>query len=314
MTERKKRNAPRGALSEYISISAVILLLCPTFLFPKEISDGVLDGIKLCVTNVIPSVFPFFIIADAISCLSGGLSESILGKIFSHVFHLPKEAVSAFLCGCICGFPVGVKMASDLYGRGILSKKESEHLIGFSNNPSVAFVTTAVGVGMLGSLKAGIIIYITVITSAAAVGIIFRQKKSDFRNVGVISKQKFDFVLSVKNAGFASVGVSSYIIFFSAASALVLKIFGAKIITVIFFLLSEVSSSCKFISHSELFDKRMMLSLICTALAFSGFSVHLQAKSLANSKLSFAKYYIMKIAQGIIAGMLAYVFSAFFPF
>ncbi len=298
----KKRKFP-------LSSAIIILLLTPAFLFPKEISDGVLHGLRLCVTNVIPSVFPFLIIADAIYSLSEGDGAGVFSRIFSRFFSLPPIAASVFFCGCVCGFPIGVKMTSELYERGILKKGQAEYIIGFSNNPSVAFVTSAVGLGMFGSFGVGILIYFVIVLSALAVGVIFKQNGQKQENNYIIIRQKFNFVDSVKNAGYSSITISSYIIFFSALSGLLLHVLGNGILGLLGCMLSEVSGGVLHICASPLFGRKIALILTAVTLGFSGFSVHLQARSIASKKLSFAKYYLMKTVQGILAGAIVTPFA-----
>ncbi len=314
MTDERKLRDKKGALSKLVGFCAVFLLISPAFLFPKEISEGVLRGIKLCASNVIPSVFPFLVIADAVLALSDSFGSGALGKIFSRIFHLPKEGVGAFISGSVCGFPVGVRVSSELYERGLLRKEEAEHLIGFSNNPSAAFVITAVGLGMFGSVKIGVTLYLTVIISAVISGFIFRGEAKSKSNKTVINtRQKFDFVSSVKNAGFSSLTVCSYVIFFSAVSGLVLNICGEGLIGLAALFLSEISGGALFISSMPFFGLKTALILTSAALAFSGFSVHLQSRALACKKISFIKYYIMKSTQCIIAGAIAFPTFNYLP-
>lgn len=295
-----------------VGIMAIILLITPAFLFPKEISDGVLRGIKLCALSVIPSVFPFFIISDAIFFFSDSLGDSMLSKAFSRAFNLPPHAISAFVTGSICGFPIGVKLASELYLRGEIDKNEAERIIGFSNNPSLAFVVSAVGVGMLGSLKIGVLLYFTLIFSALITGLLFREKRTFFNKTSVIPRQSFNFVDSVKNAGFASFTVSSFIIFFSAVSGIIVKLCKNKALAAVGVMMTEISGGAIQIISSHPFGAQGTLAMLAAGFAFSGFSVHLQARSIATPELSFKKYYIMKLFQAVIAFFLMLCISSFF--
>lgn len=287
-----------------ISIIVILLILTPTFLFPKEISRGVFDGIMLSVKNVIPSIFPFLVIADVLYALSEGEECGRLGKLFSRLFHLPPSCLGTFACALVCGFPIGVKLASELYEKGALTKKQAEHLIGFSNNPSTAFLVSGVGLGIYGSVGVGAALFFSVSLAAVFVGLFFRTNDKISQNTPIIIKQKFNFVESVRNAGFSSLAISSYIIFFSALSGLVVHLVGDGLLGLFGTMLSEVSSSVSLIGKSSLLPREWALSLTAAALGFSGFSVHLQARSLASKKLSFAKYYLMKITQGVISGAL----------
>ncbi len=313
MTDKKKSALPYEKKPHPIfSLIIIFLLLSPTFLYPKEISEGVFHGIRLCAFNIIPSIFPFFIIADAAAALSGDVGESPLGKIFERFFHLPRAALSAFLLGNICGFPIGVKCSSELYKNGALTKKEAEHLIGFSNNPSFAFVTSAVGLGMFRSFKLGVGLYFSVFLSSVLIGFLFREKDINNEKRLVIPRQRFDFVNSVKNAGLSSVTVCSYIIFFCALSGLLIHTLGDGLIGTVLVILQEVSGASALISQSPYFGKKVALILTSMALGFSGFSVHLQARSIAAPEISFGKYYLMKAISPFICAIFCIIFLQIF--
>jgi hypothetical protein len=273
----------------HVAALLAVLFLIPALIFPKVLSDGVRDGIKLSVLGVIPSVFPFFVVSDALLSLpsKGG---GFCGRVFSRLLGIPAPGVRAFLIGTVCGFPIGVKIASELYVGGSLKKEEAERLMGISTNPSAAFVISAVGVGFFGSVKTGLLLYSLTILSALITGIIFKEKiiKSNFSTD--ISGQKFDFVSSVKNAGISSITVSSYIIFFSALSAILKHVLGNGIFSLVIISLLEISGGVKAIFESVIIPPALVLPCVSFALAFSGCCVHAQARSVAHHELSFKNF------------------------
>ncbi len=301
----KKRKKARPILA----LIALTLLVSPAFLFSKELSSGVLFGLRLSFECVIPSVFPFFVIADAISSFSTGMEETAAGKLFARIFRLPAAALGVFVLGNVCGFPLGVKSASELYKKGELTKKEAEHLIGFANGPSLAFTLGAVGAGMLGGIKYGLLLYSSLIISSVAIGFLFRSNNKIIDKPSLISRQKFDLVSSIKNAGFNSVTVCAYIVFFSAVSTLLRSLIKNEYLALVSVIFSEVSGAASYISTAAFLPQRIMLALMAAALAFSGFSVHLQSRSLADEDISFIKYYIMKSVQSLLCGAITFLLS-----
>ena len=289
----------------------VALFLVPALIFPKALSDGVRDGIKLSVLGVIPSVFPFFVVSDALVSFPSG-SGGFLGRVFSRLFGISPNGLRAFLIGTVCGFPIGVKITSEQYVSGGLKREEAERLMGISTNPSAAFVISAVGVGFFGSVKTGLLLYFLTILSALITGIIFKEKiiKSNFS--ADISGQKFDFVSSVKNAGLSSITVSSYIIFFSALSGVLNNVLGNGIFTLVTISLLEVSGAVIAVFESRLIPPDLILPLVSFVLAFSGVCVHFQARSVASSELSFKKFTVMKITQALLSFVLCYAVNLLF--
>ena len=274
--------------------------------FSGEISKGTLYGIRLCVFRVVPSVFPFLILSDALRCVLGN-ENGHASRIFSRLFGISAGGFSAFISGCVCGFPVGVKVASELYESGSIDKTEAERLIGFCNNPSPAFVISAVGVGIFGSFKVGLALYITLIISALFCGLIFRKKRAKIHNMRDIARQKFDFVDSIKRSGTSCITICSYIIFFSALLEAIKAIVGNGVVALVSAMLFEVAGGVSYVGENANIPITFKLILVAFTLGFSGFSVHLQARSLASSDLSFKCYYLMKITEGIIAATLVFI-------
>ena len=130
-------------------------------------------GLLLCARTVIPSLFPFMVLSELI--VSGGIGASLLRRIaapFRRLFGLPDAGCCAVMLGMLCGFPVGAKCAVLSYEQGSLTREETERVLTFSNNPSSAFLISAVGVSLWGNRQFGIALYATVLISAVLTGIL----------------------------------------------------------------------------------------------------------------------------------------------
>ena len=97
----------------------------------------------------------------------------------------------------------------------VFAKKEFENIIGIVNIPSFAFSVCAVGLGMMKSLTDGLIIYLITVLGSIISSRLFCQKGQNIAKTAHFSRQNFSLTNSIKNAGFSSLVVSSYIIFFS---------------------------------------------------------------------------------------------------
>ena len=177
-----------------------ICLLLAIFMlfFSQSIKNGVAEGLTFSFTTIVPTLFPFFILSDLWAALFVLKADGRLSRLFERFFHINGTGIVAFLSGAVCGFPVGVKMASELYKANKISKDEYERLSGFVNNPSAAFIISGVGLGIIGDIKVGIFIYISILLSAVTVGILFRPKRRNILYSKDISRQSFILVNSVK--------------------------------------------------------------------------------------------------------------------
>ena len=201
-----------------------------------------------------------------------------------------------------------MKVATELYKTGKITKEECERLIGFSNNTGPAFIISGVGYSLLKSVKVGVAIYTVMILSSFVTGVLIGKGKKPSKISNDEKKSEFNISNSVKNASLHTLYICGYVVFFSVLIGL-LKIFIKN--DLIFTLLlpfTEVSNAVKRIAESSDLNANLKLMLTSFSVCFSGTSVHLQAKSFVNgSGLSMKNYYFSKFLQGIIAIVITFV-------
>ena len=302
MTEKKSLESSESSKKYkkyflfFISLFSLLLLISKH----TEISESIRYALRFCVSSIIPSIFPFFIFADFLAslCYNGKLAHLV-----TYIFGVNLNCFPAIICGLICGFPSGVKWAVKLYDEGLISKKELENLIGIINLPSFAFSVCAVGLGMLGSFYDGFVLYSITVISSVFLAQFFRCKQRKTMNTADFHGQNFDLSNSIKDAGFSSLVVTSYIVFFSIVIKL-LSIFikdqeaFALIVSFI-----EIGNATYLISQTDSLSIVFKALLIGFSLGFSGISVHLQAIALLPGSISKAIYYKTKLLQGLICAV-----------
>ncbi|MBQ8302925.1 MAG: hypothetical protein IJX97_05235 [Clostridia bacterium] len=293
----------------YIKTDYFLTLGCVALCFlmlvlSKPLKDGVYSGFLLAFQNVLPTLFPFFILSDIWSSFFRLSKKNRLSSLFSSFFKINESAITAFLCGLICGFPVGVKMGCDLYRKNLITKNELERFCGFANNPSAAFVISGIGLGLLNNMSYGIILYFSTVFSALLTGFIFRKNGRKSLNQNDNSRQNYNFIDSVKSAAFSSINVASYIILSSAILAIISPLVQNYCILTLISPFIEVSNAVSIISTYSQIGIYHKLIVISFAVAFSGFSVHMQAFSFMPKEISRIKYLYMKLCQGLLSSAI----------
>lgn len=156
----------------YLGIFLLIILLV---INSKASISAVKQALLLCGQTVIPSLFPFFVLSGLL--IQTGFIRTA-GKVISPViqplFRVSGSGALAFVIGVVSGYPMGAKMVSELYLKGVIEKKEAQMLLPYCNNSGPLFIIGAVGAGMLGNVKAGLFLYAVHITAALCVGFCFR--------------------------------------------------------------------------------------------------------------------------------------------
>ena len=280
-------------------ISALIVFFLLTF--SNEIMQSIRDGIRLSAFTVIPAVFPFLVLSDYLSAAG---EDFPLDKTLSKLFLIPKCATGALVCGLMCGFPSGVKYSVRLYENNMITKDDLERIIGLVNNPSMAFVVSAVGIGMLKSPSDGLLLLSALLFSVLLTSRCFPSQKKKIEIQGYITGQKFSLVNSIKDAGLSAVALSSYIIFFSSILGVIKKIIKSDVFIAFISAAIEIGNASALISSANI-NMYCKFLLLGFALGFSGFSVHFQAFSQLPKDIKKNKYIKMKLTQGIICGIVA---------
>ena len=268
-----------------------------------HLKEGVKYGLGLSFNNIIPTLFPFFILSDFWSCNFVFIKEN---KKYSSI---NPYYLNAFISGAICGFPIGIKTAVSLYKHSAINKKELERLIGAVNIPSFAFVVFGVGAGLHGDVILGIYLYFTLLISSAILLVFFNRNTHNNAKAKEISRQSFNLVESIKNAAISSITVSSYVVFFSSLLFLFRSMHTSPALNVAFSSILEVSNAVSIIANNKNWLGSFAPVVTAFALGFSGFSVHLQAFALLPKETAKGYYLLMKLLQGILCSAIVLAYT-----
>lgn len=299
-TTYQSRHFDMSKIKNCLVILLFFIITIILILNQNVLRKSINNSLRMCLSSIVPSIFPFMILSDF---LTGNLKTSKdyrFCKWFGKLFSMNESAMLPFILGNICGFPLGAKSTIDLYKNGSLTKEECERLIGFANNPSLAFVISGVGMGMRGSVTEGVLLYCVILISSFILGISTRSKNNISSKPGNISKQNFSIVTSIKNSTIAIIYVCSYIIFFSFIADIAIKYLNAPLVSALFISFLEIGTATNYIA-GNIINETLSLSLTAFALAFSGLSVYLQTLSFAPSEIKKGKCLVMKMCQGLVA-------------
>jgi len=279
-----------------------VALVCATVL-AEELSDYVRGGMRLAVSAIIPSVFPFKILADFITASIDFSTMPHLSSLFERSFHISRRALAPFIIGTLAGFPVGAKMASELYKSGAISKEDAEACIAISSSPSLAFVVSGVGAAMWGNVGYGVLLYLSVVSASVFFGLISR-KKALVSDVSRDRISKFTLLRSVEKATESSLGIIGVISIFSVFSGLILELPASENFAHFILPFFEVGGACAYLAKAALPDFTLLV-LTAFSLGFSGLSVHLQIRgAISGTDLSYRRFFIAKALQGALSAAI----------
>ncbi len=303
-------------LTSFLVYILVITVLYALLKYPSEASEAVVSALKLCISAVIPSLFPFLVISALI--VSTGLATKIGGFLkapMNILFKLPGEAGVSFLLGILSGYPVGATSALSLYKNGICSKSESERLLAFCNNTGPAFVIGSVGLGMFTNIKIGIALYLIHIISAVITGLLIslpaKRENQQNKSHGIPIKVPFGNALvdAVRKSSENMLYIVGFIAFFSVITRLFDLLLGVaspltqSIIGGIFEVASGINCTLENLGTTP-----YSLIISSAILGWAGLSVHAQVSAIiSESDLSAKLYIFSKAIQALISALLTFL-------
>ena len=286
-----------------IWIIITALLFCNSGL----ISNYTYTSVMLCAKNILPVLFPYSIMASLMVSL--GINE-ILSKLFpvSKAFLLPDIASPAILTGAICGFPLGTKVACDMYESNVISKEDAETIISVSSFASPAFVINVIGKLYFKNYKIGVLIYFSHILSTITASY-FINGKHTAHSARTYSQLTLGTAISraIESAVISSLYVCGYITVFS----IIVNSLGEIPMNIKCAVASllEFSSAARFSSE---INGIIGLTIAAFSVGWSGLSVLFQTMSMsAPLKLSLSKYVKVKIISGLFCSIYTLVYFKF---
>lgn len=313
LQKTKAPHSPRELLSAFFTLTACACVFLLSLFSSDKISHSVRSALSLCSGVIIPSVFPFMIISDFLYSYLNFSSLNAVGDVFERVFKINRTGLYPFVLGALCGFPLGVKCAAELYRENKLSRDEAERIIGFCNNTGPAFLVSGIGIGLRKNVSEGILIYIAMNVSAIAVGFIFGLGRSHTKeSCATLTQKSFSLTASIKNAGIGTLNICSYLTFFACLVGLMRNALGENLLYLSLLPFLEVGSAASILSKTKLLSNLESLTLTAFAIGFSGLSVHLQALSfISDTDIRVKRYFFMKLTQGIFSAVLVLLATLF---
>jgi len=314
--------------------------------YPQQSFEAAKTGINTWFYIVFPALLPFFIGSELLIGL--GVIEfigTLLEPIIRPIFKVPGEGSFIFVMSITSGYPVGVKLTTQLRSQNRLTKIEGQRLLSFCSTSGPLFMIGAVAVGMFHNPQLGFVLSIAHYLSALTTGMIFRfygfdQKISLRQNFSTKYMGKalhkmfqtfknstnFSNLLSasVKHSVETLLFLGGFIILFSVIIEILSSIglidFIASSISMPFSFLGihpdaframvsgalEITIGCKILSETPSISFVQQAVLSSMIISWSGFSIHAQAAGfISKTDLSIGIYIFSKLLHSILSAIWA---------
>lgn len=290
----------------------VFMLLCAV-VFPAEAAESIMSSLSLAVRRVVPSLFVFSALAALFARIGLFTRAGRLGRLFG----LSPACTAVALCGLLCGFPTSAVCAHALWESGEADAGEMRAVLPFCSNAGMAFVVGAVGGGMLGSRRAGYMLFLMQTVLSIVFILLFCRSKSTAAVLPVRAKKEslsHALVASVSAAGGAMLAVCAFIAFFGAAADMICLVFPSvpPLLRAVICSFFEISRGCAEFSGAAELSPLLRYVGVAFALGFSGVSVACQISERAGEiSLSILPYLAKKLVFGLAMAASGGIFAIF---
>lgn len=290
----------------------VFMLLCAV-VFPAEAAESIMSSLSLAVRRVVPSLFVFSALAALFARIGLFTRAGRLGRLFG----LSPACTAVALCGLLCGFPTSAVCAHALWESGEADAGEMRAILPFCSNAGMAFVVGAVGGGMLGSRRAGYMLFLMQTVLSIVFILLFCRSKSAAAMLPVRAKKEslsHALVASVSAAGGAMLAVCAFIAFFGAAADMICLVFPSvpPLLRAVICSFFEISRGCAEFSGAAELSPLLRYVGVAFALGFSGVSVACQiSKRAGEISISVLPYLAKKLIFGLAMAASGGIFAIF---
>ena len=308
-----------------LALTVGLGLLAALLVNASEAARACREGLLMCARLLIPSLFPFFVLSGFLNRLGlPGLLGSLLAPFASRLFGVSGAGASALLIGLTGGYPAGAAYIADMARSGSVSRQEAERLLAFCNNSGPAFIVGAVGIGVFGSVKIGLILYGVHVLAALLTGLLFRGKYPCTETQPILldsADPALALTESVRQAVSAILSVCGFALCFTvlltvldaggALTALCGAIasrfsFEPQFVRALVTGLFELGSGAAALSGLRACPETLSLSSFL--LGWGGLSVHFQTLGvLSGSDVKGALHLTGRLLSAVFAAVLAYV-------
>ncbi|NLK63872.1 MAG: hypothetical protein GX289_02130 [Tissierellia bacterium] len=295
----------------------IMLIICLFVLKPDIVSEGVFNGLKIWVNNMIPYLLPMSILSNILLQYNFlyRLSEK-LSFLSNKVFN-SKYAFIPYFISFVVGYPSGAMTVNTMASFKRINSSEANALIVFTNNCSFQFMAGAVSFSMLGDLNISKYIAFPHLLSAMFIGILIKKgaisssytkdKNQKFISFyDAFNSSIYKSITSILSIGGVIVIFSVFSNFFdnlliSVSKYLSLSIQLSDMIHSVLVGILEISNGCSLAASSSL-PLDVKLIIINFLISFSGISVIFQTIAVTNDfDFNIGNYVFCKAIQGILS-------------
>jgi len=299
------------------TVTASLLLLR----YPDAVHNGISRGLSVCGTVIIPTLFPFMLLAgwlaDSSLCRHPGRVAQAVAR---RVFGLPGCCAPAILLSLVGGYPAGMVATSRLYRQGQITREELRRMTAFCVCGGPGFIVGTVGIGLLDSAQAGWLLFAAQAVTAVCIGALLGRGHRAQTSGDAPAPPPRRFAHTVADTCGALLTMCGFVTAAAMALSLsegmglprrVASLTGLSTAHISAAAAGVLEVSCGCIALAGMPLAPLWLSL---CLGWGGLSVHGQlAAALPGEKVTGRWFWLWRVIQGTVSGGLALALFRLFP-
>lgn len=273
---------------------------------PQVIINSVNYSMDIFINNLLPTLFPFFVLVDFL--MNYGYVDAIKRFFKIKYGHI-------ILLSMVSGLPSNAKYIKTFLDKKMISMRDAEIMLSVTFFPNPMFVISSVGLLMMGSLKLGVMALISVYISNLLLYLIYYKKLGNTSQSFSSEKLSFSKLLSssIKNNASTLLVIIGTIMFFMTILNVITHYFNMNNEVLAFISgILEMTSGVKNMS-TTIFSTQVKYIFISLFLSFSGMSVLMQALSILSDYKINVKFILKnKLIVMILNFLINYFYIVFF--
>lgn len=295
----------------FVILSCVfIIIYC--IIYKSLIFETIYFSMETWIKNIVPSLFPFFIISDILITYNvEKYIPSFITKFFSKLFNISDKLVSIFFLSMISGYPSSAKNTRKYYDLGLISLEEANHILLFSHFSNPLFILSTVSVMFFNNEKLGLPILISHYLGNIIIGIILRNRAPKYNNSNNEIKNKnikfgLVFSKSIISAIDTLLLILGTLTCFLIISTCIIDFLNINLkLSILIKSILEITMGLKSLSLVNISD---LLKIVISSMiiSFGGLSVHMQILSqISDTDISYSNFFISRVFHSIISGIIS---------
>ena len=271
----------------------------------KGTADTVRRCISVCLDSLIPSLFCFM--AFSALLIKSGIGEYItspLWYIFRYILRIDKRLFPVFILSQIGGYPIGVKLLSEISQQQTEYSKQCSNALCYCYNSGPAFVIGIVGIGVYGDINAGLIVFLSCLAANTLAAVVMNIRSSPQKTaVTNISLSAENITDSLIGTAKAMLNIALPILLFNSVAEI-----SAYICQTIFSIdIPDILLSVIEITNIKASDTVFSLPVATALISFGGLCVIYQIFTLSSFKANKLQFVLSRLIISIVSAVICHI-------